>query len=133
MGSKLSLHLQRLKVVRFLDKVRGVLNEGGLFGERQGWHLPGFDVSKWQTRDLTAGLPNSQAGVGVFVTTFSLNYPKGVDVQMSFVFDDNVGDTGAPYRAYLYVNGWMMGKRVANLGCASVPFPATETHQTTLL
>ncbi|PIL34787.1 hypothetical protein GSI_02574 [Ganoderma sinense ZZ0214-1] len=27
----------------FPDKVRGVMNEGGLFGESEGWHLPGFD------------------------------------------------------------------------------------------
>ena len=31
---------------------------------------------------------------------------------MSFTFDDSA----QPYRAYLFVNGWMMGKRVANLG-----------------
>jgi hypothetical protein len=28
-----------------LDPVRGVYNEGGLYGERLGWHLPGFDDS----------------------------------------------------------------------------------------
>ena len=93
------------------------MNEGGTFGERQGWHLPGFDVSKWGARELNDGLPDATAGVGVFVTTFRLDNPRGVDVHMSFEFDNNVGDTGVPYRAYLYVNGWMMGKRVANLGC----------------
>lgn len=30
-----------------LDPVRGVYNEDGLFGERVGWHLPGFDDSDW--------------------------------------------------------------------------------------
>ncbi|KIJ64658.1 glycoside hydrolase family 35 protein [Hydnomerulius pinastri MD-312] len=96
----------------YLDKVRGVLNEGGLYGERMGWHLPGYDTSSWASRDLSEGLPDAAAGVGFFVTTFDLNIPEGFDVPMSFTFDDSF----QAYRAQLYVNGWMMGKRVANLG-----------------
>ena len=46
------------------------MNEGGLFGEREGWHLPGFDTSSWTERDLSEGLPSGGAGVGFFVTTF---------------------------------------------------------------
>ena len=63
-------------------------------------------------RDLSAGLPDGVAGVGFFVTTFPLNIPPGFDVMMSFTFDES----SQPYRAFLFVNGWMMGKRVANLG-----------------
>ncbi|KAG6888527.1 hypothetical protein C0995_007639 [Termitomyces sp. Mi166 len=99
--------------LNFPDKVRGILNEGGLFGERQGWHLPGFDTSNWPTRDLMEGLPDSKAGVGFFVTTFNLTIPQGSDVPMSLTFQE---PSGQPYRAFLFVNGWMMGKRVANLG-----------------
>jgi len=98
----------------FPDTTRGVLNEGGLFGERAGWHLPGFDTSSWVKRDLSAGLPDGAAGVGFFVTTFPLNIPAGFDVMLSFTFNESF----QPYRAFLFVNGWMMGKRVANLGCA---------------
>ncbi|KAJ7058089.1 glycoside hydrolase family 35 protein [Mycena amicta] len=97
----------------FLDKTRGVFNEGGLFGERKGWHLPGFDTSSWATRDLATGLPSGSAGVGFFVTTFNLGIPAGVDAFISFTFEEPLGQD---YRAYLFVNGWMMGKRVANLG-----------------
>ncbi|KAF7345669.1 Glycoside hydrolase family 35 protein [Mycena venus] len=97
----------------FLDKTRGVLNEGGLFGERKGWHLPGFDTSSWVSRDLATGLPGGSAGVGFFVTTFTLNIPSGIDAFMSFTFEEPLGQD---YRLYLFVNGWMMGKRVANLG-----------------
>jgi hypothetical protein len=79
-----------------------------------GWHLPGFDTSSWALRDLSEGLPNATAGVGFFVTTFNLSIPDGFDVPMSFVFDN----TSQPYRSQLYVNGWMMGKRVSNLGYA---------------
>ena len=97
---------------RFPDRVRGVLNEGGLFGERAGWHLPEFDTSNWLTRNLSDGLPNDAAGVGFFVTNFPLQIPPGFDVMLSFNFDES----SQPYRALLFVNGWMMGKRVANLG-----------------
>ncbi|KAF4590783.1 hypothetical protein EYR40_009380 [Pleurotus pulmonarius] len=97
----------------FPDKVRGVMNEGGLFGERQGWHLPGFDTSTWKARDLASGLPGTAAGVGFFVTTFDLSIPRGFDVFLSFTFNEPLGQ---PYRALLFVNGWHMGKRVGNLG-----------------
>lgn len=104
------------------DKVRGVFNEGGLFGERKGWHLPGFDTSSWESRDLIQGLPDSAAGVGFFVTTFKLDIPGGLDVPMTFQFSEPFGQ---PYRALLFVNGWMMGKRIGNLGPQS-EFPVSE-------
>ena len=104
----------------FPDRTRGVLNEGGLFGERAGWHLPGFDTSNWVARDLSDGLPNGAAGVGFFVTEFPLHIPPGFDVMLSFTFDESA----QPYRAFLFVNGWMMGKRVANLGYGTSHFRA---------
>ncbi|KAJ7092896.1 glycoside hydrolase family 35 protein [Mycena belliarum] len=97
----------------FPDKTRGIFNEGGLFGERRGWHLPGFNTSGWEARPLSAGLPSGGAGVGFFVTKFDLDIEEYLDVHMSFEFEDPLG---AAYRALLFVNGWMMGKRVANLG-----------------
>lgn len=96
----------------FPDKTRGIFNEGGLYGERAGWHLNGFDDSNWGSRSFADGLPEAKAGVGFFRTEFDLNIPEGVDVPMSFVFDS----IEQPYRALLFVNGWLMGKRVANLG-----------------
>ncbi|KAG6825879.1 hypothetical protein H0H93_016988, partial [Arthromyces matolae] len=67
----------------FADKTRGGLNEGGLYGERQGWHLPGFNDAKWATGSPTKGISN--AGVSFFRTTFSLNIPQGVDYPLSLV------------------------------------------------
>jgi len=106
------------------DKVRGVFNEGGLFGERKGWHLPGFNTAKngFSSRELSTGLPGSKAGIGFFITTFKLNIPKEVDALMSFTFEEPFGQ---PYRAILFVNGWMMGKRVGNLGPQS-KFPVHQ-------
>ncbi|KAM5536271.1 hypothetical protein V8D89_010048 [Ganoderma adspersum] len=89
----------------FPDKVRGVMNEGGLFGEREGWHLPGFDTRRWAPRELSAGLPSGGAGVGFFVKTFELAFPRGTDVLVSFQFE---ADNTQPYRALLF--------RVANVG-----------------
>ncbi|KAF9522175.1 glycoside hydrolase family 35 protein [Crepidotus variabilis] len=115
---------------KFPDKHRGVMNEGGLFGERKGWHLPQFDTSGWQTRNLSVGLPGSQAGVGFFVTTFDINVAFGYDVPMFFNFEDldfqhQPVQEWKPYRALLFVNGWMMGKVVANLG-PQAKFPVHE-------
>ncbi|KAE9399468.1 glycoside hydrolase family 35 protein [Gymnopus androsaceus JB14] len=107
---------------RYLDKVRGVMNEGGTYGERKGWHLPGFDTSSWEYCELSEGLPGSAAGVGFFATTFDLSIPQGFDVLMSFTFGE---PPGQPYRVYLFVNGWMMGKRVGNLG-PQFKFPVHE-------
>ena len=96
------------------DKVRGVLNEGGLFGEREGWHLPEFDTSSWESRALADGLNNGgKVGVGFFSTTFEMDIPQTLDATFSFSFGD---PDGAPYRALLFVNGWKFGKRVANIG-----------------
>ncbi|KAH9891918.1 glycoside hydrolase superfamily [Cubamyces lactineus] len=100
------------------DKVRGVLNEGGLFAEREGWHLPGFPTHTvdFMSRDLSLGLPGGRAGVGFFTTTFDLNIPQDLDAMFSFEFDKGAQKTGEPYRALLFVNGWKFGKRVANVG-----------------
>ncbi|KAI3621078.1 glycoside hydrolase family 35 protein [Moniliophthora roreri] len=114
---------QRSKIggyTNFPDKVRGLLNEGGLFGERKGWHLPGFDSSTWESRDELS--LDAEAGVGFFVTTFELYMPCGIDVMMNFVFEE---EFGLPYRALLFVNGWMMGKRIGTLG-PQAKFPVHE-------
>ncbi|EJD44926.1 hypothetical protein AURDEDRAFT_64886 [Auricularia subglabra TFB-10046 SS5] len=94
----------------FPDKTRKILNEGGLFGERMGWHLPGFDSSHWRRLGPQTGL--SRPGVGWFRTTFKLSMPVGVDIPLAIEFSSTKGQ----YRAQLYVNGWQMGKRIANLG-----------------
>ena len=91
--------------------MRGLFNEGGLYGEREGWHLPGFDTSAWPARALSAGLPSRTPGVGFFVTTFDLDVPAGVDAMFSFVFDNGTATPPAQdYRALLFVNGWPYGK-----------------------
>ena len=66
--------------------------------------------------------------MGFFVTTFNLDLPEDTDVPLSFVFDNDSTATTQPYRAILFVNGWMMGKRVANLGCVK-PIAHGKTYR----
>ncbi|KAG9119184.1 hypothetical protein FRC07_005939 [Ceratobasidium sp. 392] len=105
----------------FQDKLRGIQNDGGLYGERQGWHLPEHDDSDWEKVNFGDGIPGGEAGVGWFRTSFKLDIPESYDVPLSFEFEDEV----APYRALLFVNGWLMGRRIANLG-PQFKFPAPE-------
>ncbi|EJD54069.1 putative beta-galactosidase A, partial [Auricularia subglabra TFB-10046 SS5] len=96
----------------YIDKARGPLNEGGLFGERQGWHLPGFDDSKWATGKPTAGI--AKPGVSFFRTKFNLNVPSGVDFPISLVTSN--ATTNPHFRAQFYVNGYQFGKYVNAIG-----------------
>ncbi|KAF7368599.1 Glycoside hydrolase family 35 protein [Mycena venus] len=106
----------------FLDETRGVFNDGSLLGERKGWHLPGFTASSWVSRDLATGLLGGSAAVGFFVTNSKLNIPADIDAFFSFTFEEPLRQD---YRLYLFVNGWMMGKRAANLG-SQAKFPVHQ-------
>ena len=102
------------------DKVRGPLNEGGLYAERQGYHLPGAPISSWASSGgPTEGIKS--AGVGFYATELKLDIPSGWDVPLSFTFTNSSnpnapGDTAPAYRVQLYVNGYQFGKYVHNIG-----------------
>jgi hypothetical protein len=105
----------------YQDKARGPLNEGGLFAERQGYHLPNPPSQKWPTAKPTDGI--SKAGVGFYTTSFDLDMPAGFDIPMSFVFTNTT--TVSNYRSQLYVNGYQFGKYVNNIG-PQTSFPVPE-------
>jgi beta-galactosidase GanA len=95
-----------------LDPVRGVYNEDGFFAERVGWHLPGFDDSKWpstSSASSTTGLSFTGAGVTFYRTIVPLNIRSGVDVSISFVFSAP-NATNTAFRAQLFVNGYQYGR-----------------------
>ena len=94
----------------FRDRARGFINEGGLYGERAGWHLPEFDASNWEAQTPFDGF--DQAGVMFYRTNFELDLPRGFDIPVSLAFSADEAD----YRALLYINGWQFGHRIANLG-----------------
>lgn len=91
----------------YIDKSRGPQNEGAIFAERQGYHLPDPPSEQWEVRNpVTDGVKN--AGVGFFTTSFELNVPEGWDIPMGFVFNGTGG--AGNYRVQLFVNGWQFGK-----------------------
>jgi beta-galactosidase GanA len=88
-----------------VDPARGPLNTGGLYGERAGWHLPGYQDKSWTTR---AGLAGSRLSPGVswYRTTFDLNLPRDQDVPVALRFTESSG----PWRALVFLNGWNVGQ-----------------------
>ena len=108
----------------FADTARGVPNNGGQFGERMGWHLPGFDDRQWTAATLPAA--RTEPGTSWYRTRFTLDMPKGQDSTIGVAF----GDTSKPrsvarYRALIFVNGWNMGQFIAHVGPQRV-FPVPE-------
>jgi beta-galactosidase GanA len=88
-----------------LDRTRGPLNNGGLFGERAGWHLPGLPERAWSR---IGGLANARLAPGVtwVRTRFELSLPTGQDTSIGLRFA-GAGATG--YRALVFLNGWQIG------------------------
>ncbi|KAF5010992.1 hypothetical protein FDECE_2862 [Fusarium decemcellulare] len=106
----------------YLDHSRGPLNEGSLYVERQGFHLPGAPINRWKKTALSGP---TRAGVGLFATTFDLDLPQGYDIPISLSIKNLTqpsgnGHTGSPavanFRIQIFVNGWQLGKYVNNLG-----------------
>ncbi|GAA3341661.1 beta-galactosidase [Amorphoplanes nipponensis] len=97
------------------DTARGPLNNGGLYGERTGWHLPGFPDRGWSTRTVpdTAATP----GTSWYRTSFTLAVPRGHDASLGLTIGDPaVPRSGGHYRALIFLNGWNVGQYVADVG-----------------
>ena len=95
-----------------IDKVRGQMNNGGLYGERSGWTLPGHPDRNWTPVSLPAASDDTP-GVSWYRTTFNPRLPKGQDVSVGVMLTD---DPARHYRALIYVNGWLMGQYVNDTG-----------------
>ena len=98
----------------YRDLARGPRNEGAMYAERQGFHLPSPPSADWEVQSPVA---DGVAGAGVrfYSTSFDLHVPAGYDVPLAFVFNNapktSVNVTGtANYRCQLFVNGWQFGK-----------------------
>ena len=57
----------------YADKTRGPLNEGGLYAERNGYHLPNPPSGPWEESEPFDGLFG--AGVYFYTTKLRLEYP----------------------------------------------------------
>lgn len=97
------------------DTVRGPLNNGGLFGERNGWYLPQFADAGWQDATLPAAI--AMPGTSWYRTTFDLHVPASDDASIGLTIDNpSQPRSSANYRALIFVNGWNMGQYIANVG-----------------
>ncbi|KAI0379117.1 glycoside hydrolase family 35 protein [Hypomontagnella monticulosa] len=105
----------------YADRARGPLNEGGLFAERQGYHLPQPPVKKFTPASPFS--PPSKPGVSFYTAPLVLNLPSDkYDIPLSFSFRNVVGGAA---RIQLYVNGWQFGKFVGHIG-PQTSFPVPE-------
>ncbi|GAA2533928.1 beta-galactosidase [Winogradskya humida] len=105
----------RLQGATGTEKLRGPLNNGGLYGERAGWYLPGFSDRTWSSR--TAPDTDAPAGTSWYRTTFDLHVPTGHDASLALTIGDpSVPRSGGHYRALIFVNGWNMGQYIADVG-----------------
>jgi hypothetical protein len=104
-----------------IDPVRGPLNEGGLYGERLGWHLPGFSPSggEWSAGSPTERLNSS--GIKWYLTTFELNIDSDLDVPIGLELS---APSGTVASVQIYVNGYQYGKYIPHIGPQTrFPFP----------
>jgi hypothetical protein len=110
----------------YFDKARGPLNEGGLYAERQGFTQPYPPNRNWAAGSPLKGI--SKAGVAFYQADFKLDLPNNYDIPLAFHFGNTTIDgTVADYRAQLWVNGYMFGKFINNVGPqTSFPVPQGE-------
>ncbi|KDN69951.1 putative glycosyl hydrolase family 35 [Colletotrichum sublineola] len=104
-----------------IDPVCGPMNEGGLYPERLGWHLPGFAPtgSSWKPETPLDGL--SRAGIRFYVTDFTLNVDSDLDAPLGLEFSAPAGTT---VRVMFWINGYQYGKFVPHIGPQTrFPFP----------
>jgi len=103
-----------------IDPVRGPMNEGGLYGERVGWHLPSFtpDSSFDRSSPLTGF---NASGIRFYITTFHLNIDSDLDVPLGIELSAPAGTVA---RVMIWVNGYQYGKFVPQIGPQTVfPIP----------
>jgi beta-galactosidase GanA len=98
-----------------VDRARGPMNNGGLYGERSGWHLQSTPSQGWTSARPTEAPP--AAGTYWLRTQFKLDLPRNHDIQLGLAF----GDTTRPRserdnRVLIFVNGWNMGQFIAHIG-----------------
>lgn len=104
-----------------IDPVRGPINEGGLYGERMGWHLPGYRVPK-SAGSSSSPLDGVSGAEGRFyTTTFSLKLDKDLDVPIGLQLGAPAGTQAV---VQVFLNGYQFGHYLPHIGPQSLfPFP----------
>ncbi|KAE8152120.1 putative beta-galactosidase [Aspergillus avenaceus] len=101
-----------------LDPTRGPMNEGGLYGERLGWHLPGYPVP--ETASDSSPLDGVSGAEGRFyITRFKLDIAPDLDVPIGL----QVAATDQAV-VQIFMNGYQFGHFLPHIGPQSLfPFP----------
>jgi len=88
------------------DQARGPFNASGLYGERNGWYLPGFDDSSWQTVRTPDNWKQRgvQSDIGWYRTHFVLKLPSDETAPLALALP-HVSD-----KAVIWLNGWLVGR-----------------------
>ncbi|KAK7728732.1 hypothetical protein SLS53_009385 [Cytospora paraplurivora] len=111
-----------------IDPVRGPLNEGGLYAERLGWHLPGFSPTTSYDASLGLGAWDGAAtpldglgaaGVRFYLANFTLDVDEDLDAPLGVALS---APGGTVARVLLWVNGYQYGKFEPHIGPQAV-FP----------
>jgi len=108
------------------DPIRGPLNSGGLAGEIAGWQKPEFSDASW----VPATLPATPPGAGV--TWYRAHVALHVSLPPESFAALRVADTRrSNYRAFIYVNGWLVGQYRSDPGFTHLfPVPAGILNET---
>lgn len=115
----------------YIDKTRGPLNEGGMYFERQGYHLPNAPINDTSVFPSTSSPLTGFSGPGLrfYATQFDLDLPTPeYDIPLSFAFTNTTTSTDGralSFRCLLYVNGFQFGKYVNHIG-PQIEYPVPE-------
>lgn len=96
-----------------IDPVRGPMNEGGLYGERLGWHLPYFNPSRAQFSHSSPIQGLNTSGIAFYITTFNLNIDSDLDAPLGISL---AAASGTIARVMIWINGYQYGKFVPHIG-----------------
>ena len=107
------------------DPIRGPLDSGGLAGEIAGWQKPESSDASW----APATLPAKPAGAGV--TWYRAHTALQVSIPPESFAALRVDDAArCNYRAFIYVNGWLVGQYRSDPGFPRIfPVPAGILNQ----
>ncbi|WP_411148011.1 beta-galactosidase [Streptomyces sp. A30] len=98
-----------------VDTARGPYNNGGLYGERAGWSLAGYPDGSWKSTTLSGQTAKTGPGVRWYRTSARLDLPQGQDNAIALDLAEAEGG-GTGYRAQIFVNGWLIGRYLADTG-----------------
>ncbi|KAF7597434.1 hypothetical protein BBP40_003681 [Aspergillus hancockii] len=103
-----------------IDPVRGPMNEGGLYGERMGWHLPGYQAPK-SALDSSPLEGVSSAQGRFYTTSFKLDLDANLDVPIGLQLSAPAGTKAV---VQIFMNGYQFGHYLPHIGPQSLfPFP----------